>query len=193
LSRSANNQLGSEDLVELSQRVFDAEGTSLRAAAGKFDLQTLSSALADLMDMVSEVIEALPDSAFQPQPDDVDGSDVWSAGDVIGHLAQMELAALPYWEAVTDVSIPSPSVALLQVVDQPPVDARTATDAIGNLKEQSARTMKWVARNCSGDESGVHFAIGPATAREALLGSCIHLADHHQQLLALAAHQGSSL
>ncbi|MEZ4569297.1 MAG: hypothetical protein R2849_03035 [Thermomicrobiales bacterium] len=44
---------------------------------------------------MENVVEELPLRAFGPQADDLDGSDVWSAGEIIGHLAEVEMALFP--------------------------------------------------------------------------------------------------
>jgi DinB superfamily len=187
LSQAATNKLGIDDIIELSHRVFGAERVSLQTVADEFELTSLCSTLNELLVMVFDVVRDLPDSAYRPQPDEVDGSDVWSVGQIIGHLAQMEASALPYWESVCGMELPLPPDKLLQAFDEPLTDRIGALEVMTILLEQSGQTIDRINRECAGGERAVHFALGPVNVRTAILGSCVHLADHHQQLLALAS------
>ncbi len=186
MSQAATNNLGIDDIFDLRLRVFGAERVSLQTIADEFEIASLCSTLSKLLQAVTNVVRELPDSAYRPQPDDVDGSDVWSAGEIIGHLAQMDASALPYWESVCGIELPLPPDGLLRAIDAPPTDQIVASEVLASLQKQTERVIDMITRRCSGDEQAVHFALGPANVRTAVLGSCVHLADHHQQLLALA-------
>ena len=193
MSENSTSRLDVDALAALGQRIATSETETFQSAADRFALPLLCASLLHVLDATASVVAALPDAAFGPQPDDVDGSDVWSAGEIVGHLAEMEVQTLPFWERVCGAELPNPPPAVIRALSEPPAGHHVCGGILGVLRDQNARILERVVDACSGDERAMHFALGLATVRAAILGSCIHLVDHHQQLLALSSpstHRG---
>ena len=177
--------LGVDEIAELGQRVFASGPETLQEAADQFELPALSASLLEVLESIVAVVDALPAAAFERQPDDIDGSDVWSAGEIVGHLAAMDLAALPFWESVCGCALPNPPQGLIAAIDRPPAGRHACGEVLQALRAQNERILARASADRDGDVRAMHFALGFANVRAAILGSCVHLVDHHQQLLAL--------
>jgi hypothetical protein len=182
MSETIERDLDRAALIQVSLRAFHTQPTMLeecaRCYAVEHLVQTVRRQAAELTCMLRE----LPDSAYAEQPDDLDGSDVWSAGQVARHLADVEVASLPVWEALFERELEPPDPDILEALDtRLPTRAQSVAAAVA--LEQSAEAITSIAlRQAGNGRRAAHFALGVVGIRGALLGVCIHVADHLGQL-----------
>ncbi len=165
--------------------VLGDPGRSIADEAAGYELDTLCDAVVLLLQEITQVVRGLPPAAFQRQPDDVDGSDVWSAGEIAAHLAEMEIASLPFWERVCSADLPDPPAELVASFDRPPGSQPACLELLAALSAHNQRVVDMVRGRCNGDEQSMHFVLGQTDVRTALFGASAHLLDHLQQLRAL--------
>jgi hypothetical protein len=169
-------------LDQISLRAFGTQPNALEACAREYSREVLCGTLRQLASDLSRLMHSLPERAFAAQPDDLDGNDVWSAGQVAGHLAAIEVASLPVWETILGQQLAQPEAAILEVVDLRLPDSRQAI-AVAEALERSVQSLA-TAVLVQPDQGRIatHFALGTVGVGGALLGLCIHLADHVGQL-----------
>lgn len=186
MSESVAQGLDRATLGQLSLRAFCSKPGRLEECAGEYPRELLCETLQHLAADLSRLLRTLPDAAFEMQPDDVDGSDVWSAGQVAGHLADMEVTSLPVWETILDRRLDPPADAVLNVIDRRLPDRQQATDAAEAIERSFEALTAAILAQPENNRTAAHFVIGMVGVAGALLGACIHLADHLGQLEELA-------
>ncbi len=77
----------SEDLMGISERVFGTRESTLEEEAAAASVPDLKQSVRAIRRMLASAAGALPESAYAAQPDDQDGNDVWSAGEIVSHIA----------------------------------------------------------------------------------------------------------
>lgn len=187
LAGTASRILGIDEIVDIAQRVFGSGSETIGQVAGRYSLPVLGKTMTTMIDAIAGVTRELPEVAFQAQPDDIDGSDVWSAGEIISHLAEMEVAALPFWELASGRTLPDPPPTLVRAIRAAPATRDDCCEIIEAIRDHNVATFAAIADTCTGEERAVHFAIGRVSVKEAILGSSLHLADHYHQLRSLMA------
>lgn len=173
------------ELEVIRQRIFTSDEPSLKDTAACFGLDTLGRTMTSVLDAIAAEVAQAPGDAFRPQADDIDGSDVWSAGEILAHLGEMELAALPFWERVCGGSLVDPPAELIESFEQPPATRAGCLALLELIDRHSRGIVRHVLASCEGDETAMHFVLGHTTVGAAILGTSIHLLDHLLQLRAL--------
>ena len=75
-------------VTALRQRVFELRESTADEASEPFSIAELIDATQATRAVIRSILRALPDGAFDRQPDDTDGNDVWSAGQVVSHICE---------------------------------------------------------------------------------------------------------
>jgi len=78
-----------EYLLELEDIVFVRRQATIENVAAQYSRSELVETIHEARQEVREIVAMLPAAAFQPQPPDSDGDDVWSAGEIASHLLEM--------------------------------------------------------------------------------------------------------
>jgi hypothetical protein len=162
--------------------VFAQREATLPEAAAGFPFEAVCATVVAQLGELVGLLEVLPDGAFDSQPDDVDGNDVWSAGQIVSHIAEMELAVLPFWETVIGVPIDVPRGPILDAIDSRLLSRELAIACVHDL-ENSAEGRVTAIRSAPDQHiAAALFDLGTVDARAALLATCIHNLDHLEQL-----------
>lgn len=180
------------DLDALRMRVFGTRASTLECSARDYKLDVLCRSVASVFDAMLTDLDELPERAFGRQPDDIDGNDVWSAGEIVSHLAEMELAAVPYWELVTGNRLPDPPAVLLSAIEQSPETRPSSVAVLTEVAVWSAKTLDIVQCCCNGEEIAAHFMLGRTSVNAAVLATAFHLLDHYHQIRALGRQVGGA-
>ena len=178
------------EIYDIGQRVFYSRSASIHEVADDYDLETLSATTEMILDHLLAEVSDLPDSAYERQPDDVDGSDVWSAGEILSHLVEVEFATVPFWESACAAQSDGPYPELLALLDRSPASVKQGERAVIDLRLRMLEMLDLITSKCTGSEQALHFMLGPSTVRAVILGNCLHIMDHVVQLRALRGPQG---
>ncbi len=76
-----------EELMQVTERVFAQRKSTLEDEAAGMSVADLKQTVRATRTMLVDTAAALPDSAYERQPDDLDGNDIWSAGEIASHIA----------------------------------------------------------------------------------------------------------
>ncbi|RIK45587.1 MAG: hypothetical protein DCC58_05990 [Chloroflexi bacterium] len=78
-------------LREARAAVFRRRESTIDDEARRYTLRDWEHTLRHYTAAARATVERLPESAFQPQPDDPEGNPVWSAGQIVGHLFEAQV------------------------------------------------------------------------------------------------------
>jgi hypothetical protein len=192
LDRSTIQRLSRADLHDVALRVFaQREATLLEVAAG-FPFEAICATLVAQLAELAGLLGELPDGAFESQPDDVDGNDVWSAGQIVSHIAEMELAVLPFWETVIGSPIDTPGEPILNAIGVRLLSREAAIACARDLEISTGARLTALPPAPNPRIVAALFDLGTVDARAALLATCIHNLDHLEQLEELGVTSGAS-
>lgn len=82
--------LTDEDLDRLAERVFVKRESTLEAEGQAIDRADLINTVQRVRHRLNSAVETLPAVAFEPQPDDENGNEVWSAGQIVSHICKSQ-------------------------------------------------------------------------------------------------------
>jgi hypothetical protein len=170
------------ELRAIRQRVFRARETTLDSEAAAYTLAELRATLESFRRMTRATLTDLSERAFDAQPAHDAGDDRWSAGQIVRHLAQVQIDVFlgPIRAAN---GLPAPSAEELGVPSG--VGALTRADAIVALDIADRQLERCFAELPAALDltAGVpDNPFGPVGAGGLLTIACIHEEDHWGQL-----------
>jgi hypothetical protein len=80
-----------ETLRELEKSIFERGQGSVEEAADRFPRADLETTIREARATTRSMLDELPEHAFEAQPLGSAGETVWSAGEIVGHLAEAML------------------------------------------------------------------------------------------------------
>lgn len=83
--------LTDEQLDVIAGRVFGTRESTLEQEGRKLELTDLIQTVNRVRHRMNSAIDSLPPHAFEPQPDDENGNEVWNAGQIVSHVSQSQL------------------------------------------------------------------------------------------------------
>lgn len=83
--------LTDDELDVIAGRVFGSRESTLEEEGRKHSLADLIQTVNRVRHRMNSTVESLPPHAFEPQPDDENGNEVWNAGQIISHICQSQL------------------------------------------------------------------------------------------------------
>jgi hypothetical protein len=169
-----------ETLRGLEERIFGSGQGSVESAAAEFQRVALEQTIREPRRAMRTAIGALPDRAFDAQPTGPEGEAVWSAGEVVGHIAESML-----WLefALTRLSGGDPTAPL----DMPGVIVRDRAESLATL-ELADRVLgrNLASTTALSDEPRMDIeGLGTLGVRGLLLLHAMHEVEHAGQLAAL--------
>ena len=185
MSRLSPTPIGLDEISDIGRRVFYSRSITIQEVADEFDLGSLTATTGLILDHLLDETRNLTDREFKPQPDDVDGSDVWSAGEILSHLVEVEFSTVPFWESVGAGKSLEPEPELLAALHQPPASVMQGLVLAEQFRDAILASAIRAEMHCTGDETALHFMLGPSSVRAVLLGNCLHILGHIEQLRAL--------
>ncbi len=192
MARSVQRRLHPTELAESATAVFGDPDVLLSEYAMRFDLGALCETHVFQLSQMRSTLEDLPDHAFAAQPDDFDGGDVWAAGQIVSHLAEMFVLAAPFWEALVGYRLEPPANDVLNAVDARLLPRDGAIRCVVAAQKANAELVEALRTSPPGRHMATHFVLGMTNAHGAMLGTCIHTQDHLGQLSELGQADGPS-
>lgn len=175
--------LTDEQLETIAARIFRDRDTSLEAEGGKLELNDLVQTVLRVRHTMHSAVESLPPAAFEPQPDDANGNEVWNAGQIVSHICQSQLR---FTEALGELVqfTRDPQTEDLEVEPAPPmVEARGAIKTATVILRQ---TLKAIPEDADLSQTRETERFGSLGVRGWLMLVAIHEHSHVRQLQELA-------
>lgn len=180
-------QLTTEQLHAVRISVFRERAQTLDDAAAIYSIPELQANLLRLWSEIRAAVEAAPEVAFERQPDDVDGGDVWSVGQVVSHLCDTQLRSQRFWEDLLRTQLPDPPAIVLECHGAQLLTQAESLEALAGLVSAWSELMSFLPPDVEIDLRAAHPAFGPAGPKGSLLVYAIHMDDHLHQILDLSA------
>ena len=161
-----------------------AKSTVFADVSPDYSREELVGALQSTRNDLRTQIETLPDSAFNAQPADADGNEVWSAGQVISHVSGATYGIVGRSMELVDVENPEPPEALSQFIGDSPL-LLSREDSLKALDAGDEAAMAQINSIPEGADLSVasnHDFFGEMSSKSWLMFATVHEADHVGQL-----------
>lgn len=178
--------LGIEDLMHVGARVFGARESTLEEEASDMSIEDLKSTVRAIRRMFNAAAAGLPESAYERQPDDADGNDVWSAGEIVGHITAMTLwteANIHKLTGQQEIPPPSEAAAFAEVKVRSKGETLRALDA---AESALTRMLDAISEDVDTRRTIEDDTFGSVGVKGWLLLTALHEGDHTGQLRELA-------
>lgn len=175
-----------DDLRQISTRVFAEHKSTLKDEADNYSFEDLRDTALLARKMYVDTLGKLPDSAFEAQPADEEGNEVWSAGQVSSHLSGTSL-----WVENSIREL----LGMTQREQSADLEPLTGTQLLS--REDSIKAMELANRDFNAlldelpdeiDENATkqHDYFGTMSVKSWLLMDVLHAGQHVEQIKALA-------
>jgi uncharacterized damage-inducible protein DinB len=175
--------LTDSELEAIAERVFAKRESTLEDEGRAVPRKDLFGTVSRVRHRMNIALESLPESAFEPQPEDENGNEVWSAGQIISHICASQksfteniarLVTMPYEQELEELE---------QANMLPMVDARKAIKTATVLQQQ---TLRAIPEDDDLSATAEHERFGTLGVRGWLMLVAIHEHSHVKQLNSLA-------
>ncbi|CAN5522762.1 hypothetical protein BH23CHL2_BH23CHL2_07900 [soil metagenome] len=171
-----------EELMHIIERVFVTKESTLEAEASGRSVEDLKQTTLVVRRMLRSVAIALPDSAYEEQPDDIDGNDVWSAGEIISHIAGATVRTSSMINEILDRDEIPPGDEITEITDVRVRGKVEALEALGAADRELVRILDSIPADVDTSLTIDHDLIGTVGVKGWLLFTAIHEGDHANQL-----------
>ncbi|MEZ4520509.1 MAG: DinB family protein [Thermomicrobiales bacterium] len=170
-----------DDLLDLEDAVFVRRQNTIENVASEYSQTDLVATIREARQAMRETLAGLPDAAFRPQTDEIDGDPVWSAGEIASHLLEMMYwLQLAFQQLAGEDPGGSPDEqAEVRVMD------RAETRATLDICDREFERALEMAGEISGNPRIRIEGLGEPGVRGLLLLHAIHEWDHADQFAAL--------
>jgi hypothetical protein len=181
IETTAPTSIAGAELRAMRQRVFRAHETTLDSEAAAYTLADLRSTLESFRRMTRATLLDLSARAFEPQPAASNGDAVWSAGQIVRHLAQVQIDV--FLNPIRAVNgLPAPTAAELGVpAGDGPLTRAQAIAALDIADRQLERCFAELPADLDSATSIPDNPFGPVGVGGLLTIACIHEEDHWGQ------------
>lgn len=183
-------RLDSAALRQVRVDVFEHRLTSLNAAAVAYDQDDLAGRVVALWAELKRRVAGLPATAFERQPRDVYGFEVWSAGQTVSQLAEIGIDERSFWEVFFSDPLPDPPSSLLDAAGHRPLRRDASLSALDGLMAMFTEIRERLRFEPAEGRLSTHPVFGLLNLKGALLITCIHLDDQLCRLDELATYHG---
>lgn len=170
-----------EQLGEIGRKVFTTRESTLEQEASALNVGDMRSGLVEARREQREALASLPEQAFTTQQPG-EGEDVWSAGQIVAHLANSFGSMTGFIRPI--LGLPEASLSPHDLEQQPTRDEalaiHDATDA--GLNE----LFSSIPSDADFSQTSTHPRFGELGPRGMLLLMLIHETNHLDQLRSLA-------
>jgi hypothetical protein len=182
IETTAPTSIAGAELRAMRQRVFRARETTLDSEAAAYTLADLRATLESFRRMTRATLTDLSERAFEDQPAGASGDAAWSAGQIVRHLAQIQIDVFLGPIRVAN-GLPSPTAVEVGV---PAGDGPlTRAEAIGTLDVADGHLERFFVELPGELDLTANVPdnpFGPVSAGGLLTIACIHEEDHWGQL-----------
>lgn len=171
-----------EALMQVTERVFARRESTLEDEAADMSLDDLKETVRTIRQSLTAAASGLPESAYERQPDDVDGNDVWSAGEIASHIAGTMIWTDANIRRITGQPERLPPDDVKRYAD---VRVRSKSDALDALKvadRELARILDSIPADADTSARIDDDTFGNVGVKGWLLLTALHEGDHANQL-----------
>lgn len=180
-------RLAAQEMQAIGKRVFGTRESTLAREASAYQVEDLVGANQAVRRIMRSTIETLPSATFDSQPADDEGNEVWSAGQVISHVAGSvfwidgnikRITGEPSREPAKDLA------ALGSKITETPklLDRGDSLNALDYSAREFGRLIKQLPEDGNFDQPVESKHFGLVSIKGWLLFDLIHHHDHVKQL-----------
>lgn len=187
-------RLAPEQFRLAGKRVVDERISTFDQEAGAFSMEELRLALGAIRLALKTLTFHLPESAFDEQPPDAEGNEVWTAGQIINHLGATQIGMAGWIYSAQNVAFDPEAHSLINLTDSgnPGMLSREQALHVLDDAESDLETLfNAVPAAHNHDVIATHPLFGEVTFAGGVLATVIHEQSHLEQLLALRAEAES--
>lgn len=187
-SGGLTERLDSTQLRAARNRVFRERISTLDEEAEPYSLDDLRLALGVIRVGMRSEMEWLPDQAFEQQPADSSGDDVWSAGQVVNHVTHAQIGMTQWLHealAIEPLSEAHPLTDLTDASTPGLLSREQALHALDVADRELEILFDRVPERIDPAARASHPVFGDAGISGGLLSMAIHEDSHLEQLIDL--------
>lgn len=182
MTATSTSLFSQEELRTLSAEVLQERRCTLDEAVAVYSVEALQGHVACTWSDIRMAVEAAPDETFVRQPDDADGADVWSAGQIVSHLCDAHVRSQGFWEDLLHAELPAPPAQVFELQGTQLLDRERSLAALDSLAAAWTELMARFQSDFDLERRGLHPVFGSAGIKGALLVFSLHLDSHLQQI-----------
>ena len=174
-----------QELAELRRTVFDDRQSTATDAAEPYGVAMLIDTTRATRAAIRSTLQELPGDAFEPQPDDPDGNENWSAGQVVSHICEARVRFDHYGVLRQMAGLPElpPSEGWSEYIGGPKLLNRSqALEALDLLEREYDDLANAIPDDADYTERVELPPFGTMGFRGILLQSLLHEHLHEEQL-----------
>lgn len=183
-------RLAPEQFRLAGQRVIEQRVSTFDNEAGAFSLEELRLALGAIRLALKTLTFHLPDSAFNEQPSDAEGNEVWTAGQIINHLGASQIGMAGWLNGTLSVPFDPESHPLINLTDTGHPGMLSREQALHMLDDAELdleALFDIIPAAINHETNANHPLFGEVTIAGGVLATVIHEQSHLEQLLDLRA------
>lgn len=183
-------RLAPEQFRLAGRRVLDERASTFDQEAGAFSMDELRLALGAIRLALKTLTFHLPEPAFDEQPPDADGNEVWTAGQIINHLGASQIGMAGWLSAALCVAFDPEDHPLINLTDSGNPGMLSREQALHMLDDAEPNLEAlFDAMPPTLDPAicATHPLFGEVTIAGGVLATVVHEQSHLEQLLVLRA------
>lgn len=174
--------LDDDALQAMRRRVFMERTSTLESEGQALPLKDLIETILRVRHRMLVALDALPPAAFEPQPDDAEGNEVWSADQIVSHICASQLRFTESVGELVEYTIEPKTEDLEQESTLPMVEAK---GALKTATVHLRQTLKSIPEDADMTKTKQHNRFGALGVKGWLVFFAVHEHDHVQQLRSL--------
>jgi hypothetical protein len=171
-----------DDLMQVAERVFGTRESTLEGEADDKSVPELKQTVLAVRRMLTSKAARLPETAYERQPDDVDGGDVWSAGEIASHIAGTMIWTDANLRRITGRPERLPSEDLKSAADVRVRSKDEAQEILAIADRELDRILDDIQDNVATSARIDHDTFGNVGVKGWLLLTALHEGEHANQM-----------
>jgi uncharacterized damage-inducible protein DinB len=174
--------LDDETLQSMRRRIFVDRTSTLESEGRALPLSDLIETVQRVRHRMLVALDSLPKEAFEPQPVDANGNEVWSAGQLVSHICTSQLRFTENVGKLVEYKLEPETDDLEQDDTLPMTEARMALKTATVILRQ---TLKAIPEDADFTKTMEHERFGTIGVKGWLVLVAVHEHDHVQQFRSL--------
>ncbi len=181
-------RLAPEQFRLAGRRVFEERVSTLDQEAGAFSMDELRLALGAIRLALKTLTFHLPEQAFDDQPADAEGNEVWTAGQIINHLGASQILMAGWLNTALNIAFDPEDHPLINLTDSGTPGMLSREQALHMLDDAEPdleQLFESIPDKLDSETGAFHPLFGDVTIAGGVLATIIHEQVHLEQLLNL--------